>query len=116
MVNRNLLIDGLQELRTSVQEENWEQAQVRIRLLVHVCDRLTKPMYPALRGSARDTPFYTADQIGLGVASVRSLREQIAEAGVAVAEFDSRRAASALDYALRSLRSLNEKPTAAGGE
>jgi hypothetical protein len=111
MINRNSLINGLRELRISVQERKWEQSQAQLRLLVHLCDRLTQPMYPALRGSKKDRPFYVADQIGLGVPSVNILRGHIAEAGLAVTAFDSRKAASVLDDALRSLRSLDaERP------
>jgi hypothetical protein len=102
MVSRKAFFDELQELRTLVLQEDLEQVQLHVRLFVHTCDHLTEPIHPSAMGAWRDSPSYAADDVGLSVTLVRSLRGCVAEAGFAI-ESDPRHALKALDEALRAL-------------
>jgi hypothetical protein len=109
MVNRQAFYDELQELRTLVLQEDLEQVRLHVRLFVHACDHLTKLIHPSAMGAWRDSPSYLADDVGLSVRLVRSLRGYVAEAGFMI-ESDPRRAVKALDDALRAL----EEPAGEG--
>ena len=108
MVNRKAIYDELQELRTLVLQEALDQVQLRVRLLVHSFDHLTDPI-PSSAMGAWSSPSYAADDAGLSVPLVRSLRGYVSEVGFAV-ESDPRRALNALDEALRAL----DEPAAEG--
>jgi len=100
MVSRQAFYDELQELRTLVLQDDLEQVQLRVRLFVHTCDHLTEPIHQS--DAWRDPPTYAADDVGLSVSLVRSLRGYVAEAGFAM-ESDPRHALKALDEAVEAL-------------
>jgi hypothetical protein len=102
MVNRQSILDELQELRTLVRQQDCDQVQLHVRLFVHTCDRLTTPIVSPPKGASYDPPIYPAEDIGLSIALVRSLRGYVAEAASAI-ESDPQDALKALDEALEAL-------------
>ena len=74
MVSRKAFFDEIQELRTLVLQEDLEQVQLHVRLFVHTCDHLTEPIHPSAMRAWSDSPSYAADDVGLSVPLVRSLR------------------------------------------
>ena len=109
MVSRKAFYDELQELRSLVLQDDLEQVQLHVRLFVHTCDHLTEPIHPSATGAWHDPPSYAADDVGLSVTLVRSLRGYVVEAGFAM-ESDPRHALKALDEAVEAL----EEPTGEG--
>jgi hypothetical protein len=102
LVSRQAILDELQELRTLVCRNEFDQVLLHVRLLVRTCDRLTEPIHSPPKRAGYDSPIYPADYIGLSVPLLRSLRGYIAEASFAV-ESDPRCALKALDEAVLAL-------------
>jgi hypothetical protein len=109
MFSRQAFFDELQELRTLVLQNDLEQVQLHVRLFIHTCDHLTEPIHPSAMGAWRDSPSFAADDVGLSVPLVRSMRGYVAEAGFTI-ESSPRRAVKVLDDALRAL----EEPAGEG--
>ena len=110
MLNRQSLINELQEIRFLVWDENWQQAHQHVLLLVTHLDQLIEPIHPPDKGPENKQPVYAADQIGVGLPKARSVRSFVTEAGFALKRSDSRRVTMALDEALRAI----DEPAAEG--
>jgi len=67
MVNRQSILDELQELRTLVRQQDCDQVQLHVRLFVHTCDRLTTPIVSPPKGASYDPQIYPAEDIGLSL-------------------------------------------------